>query len=125
MVAKVSLTQSFSVIYTLSICSALQVATLKLVRSISSVKEVLGNVKLSDTGTLAAEEAGSALRRVIEPVPDIRVISNDLLLSYGNSLFFESQAKYVNIHFNLGYNTFVQDKFTALNSQLRFSYLFH
>jgi DNA-binding LytR/AlgR family response regulator len=82
-------------------------------------------VKLSDTGTLAAEEAGSALRRVIEPVPDIRVISNDLLLSYGNSLFFESQAKYVNIHFNLGYNTFVQDKFTALNSQLRFSYLFH
>jgi len=51
--------------------------------------------------------------------------SNDLLLSYGNSLFFESQARYLNIHFNLGYNTFVQDKFTALNSQLRFSYLFH
>jgi hypothetical protein len=51
--------------------------------------------------------------------------SNDLLLSYGNSLFFESQARYLNIHFNLGYNTFVQDKFTALNSQLRFSYVFH
>lgn len=50
---------------------------------------------------------------------------NDAIIGFGNTVFFESQSKFLNIHFNFGYTNYIQDKFTAINSQLRFSYLFH